>query len=142
MSTIREQILTAIATALVGTAGVGTRIYRSRPEAVSRAESPALLIEPVQNQSQQFVIGYLQHTLTVNITVISRGAIPDQLADSTINSLHGKLMADLTLGGLCQDVQPGATRFSIEDGDQPAAAIACEYNIIYRTTLTNLSASV
>jgi len=47
MTSKREQILSAIATTLAGTAGVSTRIYRSRVDAMSRAETPALLIEPL-----------------------------------------------------------------------------------------------
>ena len=46
MSSKRESILAAIATTLVGTTGVSTRIYRSRVEAFARNEAPALVIEP------------------------------------------------------------------------------------------------
>jgi hypothetical protein len=40
MTTKRELILTAVRTALTGTTGVGTRIYRSRVEPVTRQEKP------------------------------------------------------------------------------------------------------
>ena len=53
MTTKRESILAAIATALDGTTGVGTRIYRSRVEPLSRAESPAVVIEPVSDTPEQ-----------------------------------------------------------------------------------------
>ena len=49
MTTKRENILAAVKTALTGTAGVGTRIYRSRVEPMSRNESPAIIIEPVSD---------------------------------------------------------------------------------------------
>ena len=49
MATKRERILAAVKTALTGTAGVGTRIYRSRVDPWSRGESPALIIEPVSD---------------------------------------------------------------------------------------------
>ncbi|MDX2074701.1 MAG: hypothetical protein SFX19_10135 [Alphaproteobacteria bacterium] len=139
MSTIREQILAAIKTALTGTTGVDVRIYRSRPEAISRGESPAILIEPVGNSPVQPVIGFLDNVFTVRISVIARGAVPDQVADPTIASLHAKIMADLTLGGLAMDIQPGATNYLIEEGDQPAAVISCDYNVIHRTSLTDLT---
>ena len=41
----REAILAAIRTALTGTVGVSTRIYRSRVEPMARAESPAIIVE-------------------------------------------------------------------------------------------------
>ena len=53
MTTKRESILAAIATALVGTTGVSTRIYRSRVEPIARGESPAIVIEPINDIAQQ-----------------------------------------------------------------------------------------
>ena len=41
MASKREQILAALKTSLTNTTGVGTRVYRSRVAAVTRAESPA-----------------------------------------------------------------------------------------------------
>lgn len=142
MTTKRESILAAIVTALTGTIGVGTRIYRSRVEPLTRGESPAIIVEPVQDQPNQTVIGYLQWMLTVRIGVYVRGSSPDNLADATIQSLHSKLLADLTLGGICQDIQPVNVTFLFEEGDQPAGFIACDYNITYRTQLTDLTVSV
>ena len=97
----REQILAAIRTALTGTVGVSTRIYRSRVEPMARAESPAIIVEPVSDTAEQNTsLPTLDWTLRVRVVVIVRGNTPDQLADPTIESLHSKLMADLTLGGL------------------------------------------
>ena len=44
MASKREQILAALKTKLTGTTGVAKRIYRSRPEAFSRAETPAIIL--------------------------------------------------------------------------------------------------
>lgn len=140
MSTKREQILSAIFTALVGTTGVGTRIYRSRVEPVARAESAALIVEPVNDiPTQNTSLPTLDHTLTVRVVVIVRNNVPDQAADPIIESLHGKLMADLTLGGLCIDVQPGPTEFTMEAADTPVGVIFCMFRVLYRTSVANLS---
>jgi hypothetical protein len=50
MASKREQILAALKTKLAGTTGVSTRIYRSRVEPMSRGESPALVIEWLNDQ--------------------------------------------------------------------------------------------
>lgn len=140
MSTKREQILSAIFTALVGTTGVGTRIYRSRVEPVARAESAALIVEPVNDiPTQNTSLPTLDHTLTVRVVVIVRNNVPDQAADPIIESLHGKLMADLTLGGLCIDVQPGSTEFTMEAADTPVGVIFCMFRVLYRTSVASLS---
>ena len=142
MTTKREQVLTAIRAALTGTTGVGTRIYRSRVEPLSRGESPAIVIEPVSDTAQQNTsLPTLDWSLTVRIAVIVRGAVPDQTADPIIESLHSKIMADLTLGGYAIDVQPQSVSFDMIEADQPAGVIGCEYLVRYRTSVTNLTIS-
>jgi hypothetical protein len=140
MTTKREQILTAIAAALVGTTGVSTRIYRSRVEPITRGESPAIVIEPISDSAQQnTALPTLDWSLVVRVAVIVRGNIPDQLADPTVESLHAKLMADLTLGGYAIDVQPQSVNFELVEADQPAGVIACDFLVRYRTNVANLS---
>lgn len=140
MTTRRETILAAVRTALTGTTGVSTRIYRSRVEPMARAESPAIVVEPVSDQAEQNTsLPTLDWSLTVRISVIVRGAIPDQVADPIIESLHAKVMADLTLGGYAIDIQPQGVSFELVEADQPAGVISCDYLIRYRTSVTNLA---
>jgi len=140
MTTKRENILAAVKTALTGTAGVGTRIYRSRVEPMSRNESPAIIIEPVSDTPEQNTsLPTLDWTLRIRIVVIERAEVPDQAADDTIESLHSKLMADLTLGGHAIDIQPAQTTFQLVEADQPAGVILCEYEIRYRSEVADLT---
>ncbi len=142
MTTKREQVLTAIRTALTGTTGVGTRIYRSRVEPLARQESPAIVIEPVSDSAAQNTsLPTLDWSLTVRVAIIVRGNVPDQLADPIVASAHGKIMADLTLGGYAIDVQPQSVGFDLIEADQPAGVIALEYLVRYRTSVTDLSIS-
>lgn len=142
MTTRRESILARIETVLAGTTGVSTRIYRSRIEPLARGESPAIVIEPVQDQAEQNTsLPTLDWSLTVRIAVIVRGNVPDQVADPTIESLHSKLMADLTLNGYAIDVQPQSVNFEMVEADQPAGVISCDYLIRYRTSVTNLASA-
>ena len=141
MSTIREQIVARIATTLAGTTGVGTRIYRSRHEAFARNEAPAIVIEPGADQCQAPAVSHrrLDWTLSVTVAVYSRGSIPDQAADPTINSLHAKLMADRTLGGLALDILPVSVVPSFESSDLPSAWTVCTFTVRYRTLIENIS---
>ena len=142
MASKTELILQAIATALAGTTNVGTRIWRSRVEAMGRSETPALVIEPVLiNYTQLTSLPTLDSRLKVRITVIVRGTVPDQIADPTVISMHTRLMADLTLGGLAIDIQPSQTTFNLIEADQPAGLISCEYDVLYRTQVADLTAS-
>jgi hypothetical protein len=140
MTTKRESILSAVQAALAGTTGVGTRIYRSRVEPLARAESSALIVEPINDiPTQNTSLPTLDHVLNIRVVVIVRATVPDQVADPTIESLHSKLMADLTLGGLCIDVQPGPTEFTLEQADVPVGVIFCNFRILYRTSVSSLA---
>lgn len=140
MTTKRETILSAIRTTLTGTTGVSTRIYRSRVEPIAREESPAIVVEPLSDTAAQNTsLPTLDWSMTVRISVIVRGAIPDQQADPIIESLHSKLMADLTLGGYAIDVQPIGVTFNFAEADGAAGEIQCDYRVVYRTSVTNLA---
>ena len=140
MTTKRESILAAVKTALTGTAGVGTRIYRSRVEPFSRGESPAIVVEPISDTpAQNTSLPTLHWTLRIRVVVIERADVPDQAADDTIEDLHSKIMADLTLGGIAIDVQPAQTTFQLLEADEPAGVIFCEYEIRYRSEVADLS---
>lgn len=140
MTSKREQILAAIYTALQGTASVSTRIYRSRVEPMARNETPAIVVEPANITYQQNTsLPKLDSTLRVRVVVIVRANVPDQAADATIVDLHSRIMADLTLGGLAIDVQPTQTTFNIVEADQPAGVISCEYDVLYRTQVDDLT---
>jgi len=140
MTTRREDILAAIRTKLTDTTNVGTRIYRSRVEPLSRGESPALVIEPLTDTPvQNTSLPTLDWTLRVRISVIVRSSTPDQTADPIIESLHSKLMADLTLGGEAIDIQPAQTTFNFFEADQAAGVVFCEYEVRYRTDVDDLT---
>lgn len=107
---------------------------------MGRNETPALVIEPLQiNYVQRTSLPTLDATMRVRITVVTRGLVPDQLADPSVESLHAKLMADLTLGGVAIDIQPSQTLFNLVEADQPAGLVSCEYDIKYRTLVADLS---
>jgi hypothetical protein len=138
--TRRERILRAITTALAGTTGVGTRIYRSRVEPLARNESPAIVVEPISDTAEQNTsLPTLDWSMTVRVAVIVRGNIPDQVADPIVQDMHAKLMADLTLGGYAIDIQPQGVTFDLAEADQPSGVIACDYVVRYRTSVTNLA---
>jgi hypothetical protein len=140
MTTKREQILQAIATQLASTSGVDGRVYRSRVAATERAQSPSIIIEPITDSpTQNTSLPKLDWSMRVRITVVTRGDIPDQIADPVIESMHSKIIADLTLGGLAIDVQPSEVTFNMFDADQPAGVIFNDYIVQYRTTVASLA---
>ena len=140
MTTKREQILDQIKSVLTSTAGVSSRVYRSRVVPLARNESPALVIEPVSDSSQaNLSLPKLDWSLNVRVAVIVRGDVPDEAADPIVESLHSKITADLTLGGYAIDVQSVGVDFALMDADQPAGVISCNYLVRYRTEMNDLT---
>jgi hypothetical protein len=140
MATKREQILAQIASVLASTTGVSGRVYRSRVTAAARAESPMIVIEPVNDTSQQVTsLPKLDWTMRVRVVVIVRSIDAYTDADPVIESMHSKIMADLTLGGYAIDVRPVLTTFEFLDADQPAGVFSNEYDVQYRTTVSDLT---
>ena len=127
-------------TTLANTTGVSTRIYRSRVVPLSRGESPALILEPVSDTVEQNTsLPTLDHFLTIRISVIVRGDVPDKVADPIVESAHSKVMADLTVNNLAIDIQPSDTSFEMLDADQPGGVTGIEYIVRYRTELDDLT---
>lgn len=138
--TKRESILAAMKAKLVSVTGVtDANVFRSRAEAITRARGSAIVIEPIQDVPDNSTLSILTWALTVRLTVVVRGDIPDQIADPIIESLHSKLMSDLSLGGLSMDIQPAAVSFEILEGDQPIGIISLDYRVQYRTGVESLS---
>lgn len=139
MASKRETILARVATALAGTTGVGSRIYRSRVVPLARGEAPALVVEPVSDSAVQDTLSTLMWTLTFRVSVIVRGNVPDQLADAAMQDVHSKLMGDATLDGLVIIMLPSTVNFEMLEADQPAGVVSAEFTAQYRTSLNSLS---
>lgn len=137
MTTRRELILQTLVSKL--STGNATPVYRSRVEPFTRAESPAIVVEPVNDNATQTTIGRLDWTLTVRVMVIVRGDIPDQIADPIVQDIHSRLMADLFVGGYAYDLQPQSTSFELLESDMPTGVISLDYAVLYKTNLLNLA---
>ena len=133
MSTKRELILQAIKAKLTGIPGVANaNVFRSRVIPFSRDLSPAVVVEPVQDLAQSVVIPFVDWELSVKIMVIVRGDIPDQIADPIVEYIDGKVLEDLSLGGLCMDISPNSVQYEIEEADKPLGLISLSYSVRYR----------
>lgn len=133
MTSRREQILEHVANVLAGTTLVGSRIYRSRVEAFSREEAPAIVVEPAQDRGQAFSTCKIDWTLDLIVAVYTRGQIPDQLADPIVVDVHSRLMADRTLNGLAIDIMPVQHDPQRDKADFTSLWYVLTYQVRYRT---------
>ena len=133
LTTLRENILDDIVSNLAGTTQRRNAHLRSRVVPLQRGESPALVVEAISDTPEQNTSFRRWTGRSLCVSVINTGDKPDEVADPIVESLHSKIMADLTLGGYAIDVQPGTTTFEMVDADQPAGVIGVEYLVRYRT---------
>ena len=146
--TKQEQILSAVAATLADTAGATGRIYRSRTEAYSRNESPAVSIEPGLDTAatQPISTCHIDWTFQLVIAVFTRGEhgsgrlSADQVADPVVQSIHTLLMADRSIGGLAMDLLPISRDPQIISAEDPSMVCLLTYQVRYRTSLEDLSA--
>ena len=137
MTSKSEQILAAIATALAPTAGISSRVFRDRWEAVARNEMPCIVVEPLGEEPGQTSIPFTDYTLTVAVDVLVSGSPLSTLADPIRVNAHSRLMADRTLGGLTHSVDPGPSEWKGEPGE--IGILSLSYRIPFRTRTEDLT---
>lgn len=140
MDSKREKIMKRIATVLASAAGVNGRVYRSDPDAASRAESPCIVLSWQSDQPAGDPQVLSDRELTVSVQVITRGDAPDALADPIIQSVHSLLMADPKLDNNAIDIIYGPTDFEFESADQTAGRMTQQYRVLFRHSYHDLTA--
>lgn len=138
MSSRREQILAKMV-ALLEAGNIGAPVERSRTTAISRQQSPRVIVLPGADVASQSFIPYLHWSLTTHVVVYVRAPQPDVVADPMITAIHAALMTDETLGGLAMSILPASVHFEMLDTDQPACIATCTFTVTYRTTQQDLT---
>ncbi len=141
MSTKREQILAALLTTVSTVTGLSSAgASRSSVNALTREESPAIVIKPITDDPDASMIPVITWTMLVRIAIIVRGATPDSLADAIVTQVNDKIMQNKNFGGLAMDTEPAQVKFEEMAGDKPIGICNLGYIITYRTTRTDLTA--
>ena len=141
MSTKREQILAALPTLLANATAVCANIGRERSRPWPQGVALSLNIVPESDPRQDTGgVDYTDRVLIVDFQITARGDGPSTLADPVVEALHNRLMSDRTVGGLAIDIAAGDNDFEWDDADRDYCIVHQRYQILYRTSETNLSA--
>ena len=139
MPSKREQILAAITTKLLPTAGVSGRVFRSQADPNPRELAPFITVEWSSEQSMPDTVQLLGRSLNVDVSVYTRGDAPDSLADPIMVDAHQRLVADPSLGGLAIDIQLDDASNEVIAADCPAAKVTHTYVVKYRHSYGNMT---
>ena len=138
--TRRELILARMKTNL--DAITNATVYRSRVEPLSRSETPAIIIEPVEdNPTDTNFFDKLDWAMRVRVSTIVRAAVPDDDSDTYTQQVHLRLMADPTINTYALDLTPDRTDFSLVEADIPLGIISQDFIVRYRTSRSDLTAA-
>jgi len=145
MTTIINQVVTAITAALQSAPAVADSIGRVNLRPVSQAVAQAVVVRPVQSEvTQAGVLNSMpvswSTTVAVECYARSSGATtPDQSVDALLESVYARLMADPTLSGVVLGLQPQHVSFDFDaDGDKTACATIV-FNARQRASAGSLS---
>jgi hypothetical protein len=146
-TSVREQILQAILTAITPVATAwGASVWRSPTVALTREQCPALLLLPQSETLAERANDRVTRELTVRITVLVRGVAvvtdnaPETLADHLLCAAHAALMGDVTVGGLALGLRELESEWDLDDADGVAYSLSTQYQIHYRTLVSDMRA--
>lgn len=142
MSTIREQILSGVVTALVNHTGAGNYVFRERNAPIEREVSPAIVVIPESEADNLYTDRINQSTLTINIEIYTRGDYPNQLADPIAIVAHNLIMADTNLRALCYQIKKAGSKWEAHEADQEAGVLTASYTFGYLHPIADLTSNV
>lgn len=138
--TIREAILAKLQQLLAPVVNGG--VYRSREAAIDRKEGVGIVIRPADESPEFKADIFAMRDFVVELEIIARGQIPDQVADPFVGAAHAAIMADPTLGGLVARTIEEATKWDFEQADMNAVSVTIRYKLRYATPANSLTRSL
>jgi len=118
----RELAFAGLKAALAGIAGMG-KVYRGRAGAIAAADLPAIVIRDGGNPEPENFTGEVAYQASALLELHLAAATDEALQQSftdTLADIAAALQADITLGGVTEDVIEGATGELVEAAKEGA----------------------
>ena len=129
--TKREEIMKAIISLLKATEGID-HVERSLVKAYDMDETPVVVVhrgaETINNQ----LIGVVNRTMDLRITVICRGDNPEVAADDLMGIVHPVLMS-ASLPDVMDLSEDGSDEPKYADRPTAGCFVQSHYSVLYRT---------
>jgi hypothetical protein len=113
----------------------GANVFRSRTEALSQSDLPAVIIRPESEQVNSEINKQATRKLTLVFTCYAAGTPSDEQADAIAVEISTKMLSDIRRNGLALNTEETAYAWDFEDGETDLTAIEIRYDITYRTSL-------
>ncbi len=144
MPSLAEQICSRVHTLLLNATDAGANVYRDRQDAFTREETPAILVEASDEQTDTLGggtgAGLLRpmaqvdrDTLRISVTVCVRSAAWQQVADAVRVQAHALLVSDAALRALAPGLRRDRCEWRSANTDLPFGYAAQGYQFTYLT---------
>lgn len=135
---VREQLITAICTALNGAGGGTVQVIRSLTSALSGHQLPVLVVLPTSEDIARGAHEEDSRSFTARIIAIvadpdTDGGAIDQKADELLVWVEQKVSADPTFGGLGFSAEVTKIDWFMEDSDQDYVGATMTLQVQYYT---------
>lgn len=138
MTTKRESLIAGLVTAL-GTVLGAQKVGRSLRKAYSSEDGTMLVVHAGASDPNASMIGVVDRTTEVLLTVVSRSDEPEAEADVVMETAHPIVMAYQTADAAVMDISEGRREEPRYAGDHFAVClVTTRYTMKYRTQPNNL----
>lgn len=152
MSTVRQRLIDAIRASLgvisiqngySTDAGLSIHEWRDpETEPIQDGEMPCILIRDESGDVADLDFNTIEHSLTLNVSVIDQGDDAPKLARALEGDVVKALGVDQTFGGLCHYFGLVNSTTSVRQSGKRSAGIMLTFDVKFRTKTSDLTASV
>lgn len=129
-ASVFELILARVKTVLAaGGTAAGTRVYRTRADAFSLAELPAISLRRIGTDSEIAGNDVEGHSLSFGVACLASGATWETTADALHMAAHALLLADATLDGYGEGLRCVRTEVMADSAEQQAGHVEAVYQM-------------
>ena len=137
MASVAEQIADAVVAKLTVppmSTVPAARVFRDVMRARRATELPAVAVETGDEVSPvRSLITKKDRRIEIQVSFIAKGDSPYTQCDPALVESHGRIIADLSLGGLAMDILEGPTYRTRDGVDSDYGEVKKTYVIEYRT---------
>lgn len=125
MSTVRLQIISAVAAALE--TATGLTVYRNLDYALESENMPAIALQSGPDRSETGINGVMNFDADIEIHIlVANSSDPESEADQIEAQAHRALFADFRFGGLARNLERVSADWNFDLGD------CCQRSLVYR----------
>jgi hypothetical protein len=137
--TLRETYIQALIALFKATPGFPAMVERSLVVAFAYEEGSVVVVHRGKEDPDNSMTGVTDRTCEILISVITRSAVPDQVADEVMEVVH-PLVMHFTAANLMRVLEGQTDEPKFSGTDTSACLMATHYTLLYRTIPDSLSA--